>query len=238
MKHTIETELEKLDAARLSELGNGRKGVRGTLAITSSKAAGDGPVLDFVASDDTLDRYDEIIDANGWRLENYRRNPVFQNSHRYGDVLCTIGKSLITEVHDGKLYQRVEFAVDANPIAKVAYALYMGQFLNAVSVGFIPMRWINGGADDPFRRKYLEQELLELSAVSIPANPNALALGYKAGAVSKDDLADLYEFLKQFCSNQKELQAGLDSNARAPGIETHGAQLLQLAREARAVLAA
>src|SRR5437899_308412 len=55
-------------------------------------------VLDFVSSDDTLDRYGEIIIASGWRLDKYRRNPVFQNAHQYGDVIFTLGRALITEV--------------------------------------------------------------------------------------------------------------------------------------------
>src|SRR5207249_12058254 len=86
------------------------------------------------------------------------------------------------------LFQRVQFAVDENPIAKLAYGLYRGGFLNAVSVGFIPLRWENGSQEKGYRRKFLEQELLEVSAVSIPANPNALTLGLKAGAIQKRDL--------------------------------------------------
>jgi hypothetical protein len=73
------------------------------LAATSSRTTHHAPgspaaILDFISSDETLDRYDEIIVASGWRLENYRRNPVFQNSHQYGDILFTLGKALITEV--------------------------------------------------------------------------------------------------------------------------------------------
>src|SRR5436190_12587377 len=58
-------------------------------------------ILDFIASSEALDRYNEIIMASGWRLENYRRNPVFQNAHQYGDVIFTLGKALITEVRRG-----------------------------------------------------------------------------------------------------------------------------------------
>src|SRR5438445_7524866 len=36
---------------------------------------------------------------------------------------------------------RSQFATEANPMARIAYALYKGKFLNAVSVGFIPLRW-------------------------------------------------------------------------------------------------
>ena len=96
----------------------------------------------------------------------------------------------------GQLLQRIQFATDVNPIAKIAYGLYKGKFLNAVSVGFIPLRWENGTDKSGYRRKYLEQELLEVSAVGIPANPNALALAYKSGAVEKSDLRETYDLLR------------------------------------------
>src|SRR5262245_47375410 len=50
-------------------------------------------VLDFVASTATLDRYHEIIEPAGWRLDSYRKNPVFQNAHNYGDILFTLGRA-------------------------------------------------------------------------------------------------------------------------------------------------
>jgi len=152
--------------------------------------------LDFISSDETLDRYSEIISAAGWKLSSYNRNPVFQNAHQYGDVVFTLGKSLITEVRAGKLYQRIQFATDINPMARIAHGLYSGKFLNAVSVGFIPLRWENGTQETAFRRKYLEQELLEVSAVAIPANPNALALGLKSGALEKSDLRALADLIR------------------------------------------
>jgi hypothetical protein len=67
---------------------------------------------------------------------------------------------------------------------------------SAVSVGFIPLRWEDGNEKASYRRKFLEQELLEVSAVAIPANPNALALAYKSGAVEKSDLRDLAGLLR------------------------------------------
>jgi len=164
--------------------------------------------LDFRSSDATLDRYHEVIAVAGWRLDNYRKNPVFQNAHSYGSLADTIGKALITEIRyaapeqpggggGAYLFQRVQFAVEENPMAKLAYGLYKGGFLRAVSVGFIPLRWEDlPDAASPIRRRYLEQELLEVSAVSIPANPNALTLGLEAGAIEKADLQALIDFLK------------------------------------------
>ena len=217
--------------------------------------------LDFVSSDATVDRFDEIICPEGWQLDTYRRNPVFQNAHQYGDIIFTLGRALITEIRpaapksDGGgsaspggtssastvadrqvLYQRIQFAIDANPIARIAYQLYKGKFLNAVSVGFIPLRWEDAdGSTHPARewgrsartpqqavpddglhplstnnaqpstfsqqastrfvRKYLEQELLEVSAVAIPANPNALALACKSGAIEKADIRETIALL-------------------------------------------
>jgi phage head maturation protease len=166
----------------------------------------DAHTLDFISSDETLDRYDEIISPSGWRLDAYRRNPVFQNAHNYGNVLFTLGKALITEVREmgGRtvLFQRIAFATEVNPVARIAYGLYRGKFLNAVSVGFAPLRWEDGaaaagdGEARRCRRRYLEQELLEVSAVSIPANPNALQLARSAGAIVAADLRETLELLR------------------------------------------
>jgi uncharacterized protein len=192
----------------LVQLHDGRPGLRTMLQVQARQASADvmaaepeAAVLDFMASSETLDRYHEVIDAAGWQLNTYRRNPVFQNAHNYGDILFTLGKALVTEVRDlGEskrgLFQRVQFATDVNPVARIAYGLYRGGFLNAVSVGFIPLRWENGSAELGYRRKYLEQELLEVSAVAIPANPDALALGVKSGAVEKSDLKEALALLR------------------------------------------
>ena len=170
---------------------------------------GSSAVLDFIASTATVDRYHEIIEPAGWRLESYRRNPVFQNAHNYGDIVFTLGRALLTEVRavdvGQALCQRIQFATEVNPMARIAYGLYRGGFLNAVSVGFIPLRWEDGnktngkdganGTNVP-RRRYLEQELLEVSAVAIPANPDALALGLKSGAVARSDVQETLDVLR------------------------------------------
>ena len=201
-----DAKLTTLFGERLVPLYDGQPGLRGKIQVEIREpvdpepaASRDGSrsasTLDFIVSDETLDRYNEVIVASGWKLDNYVRNPVFQNSHQYGDIIYTIGRALTTEVRtmQGRtvLYQRVEFATEANPIAKIAYNLYKGKFLNAVSVGFIPLQWENGEPGNLWNRRYTEQELLEVSAVGIPANPNALALGLKAGALSKQQIKDL-----------------------------------------------
>ena len=101
---------------RLITLSTGAKGLRTQLPVQVSVPADtSAPVIDIRVSDETLDRYGEIITASGWRLDNYRKNPVIQNAHQYGDVIFTLGKALQTEVVGSALVQRWEFAVDANP---------------------------------------------------------------------------------------------------------------------------
>jgi HK97 family phage prohead protease len=195
----------------------------------SSGPSDSSDTLDFISSDETLDRCGEIIQASGWKLSSYARNPVFQNAHQYGDIIFTLGRALITEVRGGRLYQRIHFASHVNPMARIAYGLYRGKFLSAVSVGFIPLRWENGGDKTPYSRKYLEQELLEVSAVAIPANPQALALGLKSGAVEKADLSDLADLI------HKTLDTPRGAPVQSP-IAARYARLMSLARQLHQLL--
>ena len=92
---TLDSEL----AHRLVTLSTGQRGLRAPLPVQVSVPTDTTePVIDIRASDETLDRYGEIISAKGWRLENYRNNPVIQNAHQYGDVIFTLGKAIRTEV--------------------------------------------------------------------------------------------------------------------------------------------
>jgi len=199
---------------RLIKMSDGRQGLQALLhpEIRELPNVDNLPIVQFIASDETVDRYDEVISAAGWNLKNYQRNPVFQNSHQCGDIIYTLGKSVLTTVSEGKLIQHVQFATDINPIAKIAYELYRGGFLNAVSVGFVPNDWEEGTKGTPWRRKFTSQELLELSAVSIPANPNALALGVKSGAVEQSDLRDALDLLRATIAKE-----ATDPDARQAG---------------------
>jgi hypothetical protein len=47
--------------------------------IRKTVAGGDG--LDFVLSDATVDRYGDIIDAKGWDLTNFKKNPIALFGH-------------------------------------------------------------------------------------------------------------------------------------------------------------
>ena len=133
---------------------------------------------DFVISTESVDRDHDTIALDGWKLANYRKNPVVLWAHDYR--MPPIGRSKRIAVKDGALRARVEFApAEAYPLAETVRRLVFGGFLKTASVGFRPMKHVfnseRGGVD------FSEQELLEWSIVPVPSNPEALSDAKAAG---------------------------------------------------------
>ena len=121
----------------------------------------------FVISTPDPDRDNDVVMITGWRLENYRRNPVVLWAHDYHAL--PIGRAIDVRIEGRALVATVEFAEHQQAVEVMR--LVDGGFLRATSVGFRPLRFeLNerGGVD------YYEQELLEFSIVPVPANPEAL----------------------------------------------------------------
>jgi HK97 family phage prohead protease len=139
--------------------------------------------LEAIFSTADEDRHGEVVVQN-WDLKNFKANPVILNSHNYGDATDVIGKAVSIKVikdeatGEKRLEGDIKFATLENPKAKIIFDLYAGGFLNAFSVGFIPKEF-----DDT--NQILKSELLEISAVSVPANAMALA---KAKGIEVDKL--------------------------------------------------
>jgi uncharacterized protein len=147
--------------------------------------------IEFVASTEAVDRYGDIIRTSGWKYQNYLKNPVFLWAHRSGDP--PIGKcvDLKIESNPPALVQTIEFA-DAKTygFADTIFNLFKNGFMRAVSVGFMPTEQpipITDLEGYTTGYEFVGQELLELSAVPIPANQEALARGVQKG-FCEDDL--------------------------------------------------
>jgi phage head maturation protease len=80
-----------------------------------------------------------------------------------------------------------------NPLADTVCAMVAARFLNAVSVGFMPLaaQPILDEDGDWTGVEFISQELLELSVVPVPANPGALQLA-KSFALCADDRRRLF----------------------------------------------
>ena len=146
--------------------------------------------LEFTGSTETRDRVGDIIEVAGWQLKNYKTNPVFMWAHRYGDP--PIGKATRVWKSEGKLKFHIEFAdAETYEFADTIYKLYQGGFLSAVSVGFEPIEWedIEQKGDSLGRgTRFKKQDLLELSAVPVPANAEALMNAREAGVITTKQL--------------------------------------------------
>ncbi len=221
--------------SRLCTLNTGRAGIRAGIHTTCKEVAGGAPVMDFIASDETVDRYDEVIKQDGWELDNFMSNPVVPDCHRYGSIADILGRDILPkaqQVQNGVLCTRIEFATD-NPLGLLAYKMSKGGFIKSMSVGFIPLEWVNGNAAGQPSRTYTKSELLEKSLVVVPANPGATIGNQIKSVLNLSERRDLVQFLKQFSDDKPE--AGGAGGASAAGI--HDARLLELARSLRRVVA-
>lgn len=127
------------------------------------------------------DRTDERFSKGAWKLDNYKRNPVVMWGHDYSRP--PIGKATAIEEDDKGLLATTQFADTEE--GNMTFELFKGGFLSAFSVGFAPRKWIMEPIDA--ERKgvvYQEAELLEYSAVGIPANPGAL-IGRDIGEIAQ-----------------------------------------------------
>jgi HK97 family phage prohead protease len=138
-----------------------------------TRAVGDRTV-EFILSTEDADREKDVVTAAGWRLDAYKRNPVVLWAHRYADL--PVARAVDVRVLGKKLVARAEFApASIYPFAQTVFAMLQAGYLNAVSVGFRPLKSAQnaqrGGVD------FLEQELLEFSVVPVPAHQGALVVG-------------------------------------------------------------
>tara|TARA_Y100000114_G_scaffold127375_1_gene123990 strand:+ start:6559 stop:7398 length:840 start_codon:yes stop_codon:yes gene_type:complete len=139
--------------------------------------------MSFVASTDRADRYGDIIDQRGWNLESYRNNPVILLNHDHQSL--PIGKGDVRLTEQGLVID-VQFDMADPRAAEIAGKAERG-FMNAVSVGFAPLKAIPRAqlptehyAYSKSGGQYFEQaELLEVSIVTIPANADAVAIAAK-----------------------------------------------------------
>lgn len=134
--------------------------------------------IDVIASSTAIDSYGEIV-AQDWDLRRYQANPVVLYGHNAWGL--PIGHASDVRVEDQKLLATLHFVdARANPTAEMIWQSVIQGSLRAVSVGFrsksATMQNING--KDVF--VLTGNELIEISVVPIPANPEALATEAKA----------------------------------------------------------
>lgn len=158
-----------------------KKGEQLFRAAEIEKAADKPRTISFVASDETVDRYGDIIRADGWDLTAYKKNPVLLFGHNSREP--PIGT---TDVRiDGKrLMAEATFLPEGvSAFADEIWRIVDAGALRAMSVGFLPTEtplpiWKDDDEETGIITgfEFVGQELLENSIVPVPANPAALAV--------------------------------------------------------------
>lgn len=129
--------------------------------------------IEVVMSTAVLARDGHILVPGGCMLENYRANPIVLWSHNPD---LPIGNAPDIAVEADKIRARIKFApLGISAKADEVRGLMKSGVVRAVSVGFNP---IDGEALNPAKprggQRFTTWELLELSAVSVPSDPDAL----------------------------------------------------------------
>ncbi|THK37624.1 phage major capsid protein [Ensifer sp. MPMI2T] len=164
--------------------------------------------LEYVLSDETVDRYGDVIAVDGWDLGEFKNNPIALFNHNQSAI---VGEWENVRVEKGRLLGRLRLAAEGTSrLVDEIRRLVQQRILRAVSVGFYPMEAepLDAKADPdwgPFR--YLKSKLVECSLVAVPANPNALQVGK-----SFELPADIREQLRG-----KIARAPLPAPAASPG---------------------
>jgi HK97 family phage prohead protease len=125
------------------------------------------------ASSENPDRDNDIIRVSGWNLKNYKLNPVGLWAHNYFEHPHFKTETIKIDKQNKTLIFKPVF--DTHDRALITWNQYKNGFLTSFSVGFSPQefeyrdpneRWSGG-------REFTKQELLEISAVPVPAHPDA-----------------------------------------------------------------
>lgn len=143
------------------------------------KAADDGTgAFWFTASTESRDRQGDVIVQNGWKTGDFMKNPVILWAHNYYET--PIGKALEMKMSPDSLSVKIKFASEIDPFAAKVEKLIQAGYLKTVSVGFMVYKSEPLTTEDLVQRpdmKYgqrLYGDLLEVSVVPVPANPEAL----------------------------------------------------------------
>lgn len=156
--------------------------IRKTYEAVETKLIDDSRSLLVKISTGNPDRSKDVVIPKGALLDNYMKNPVVALAHKYDGL--SIAKTEEIKVMDDGIVAKVTFPdKTVYPLADTVYELYKGGFMNAWSIGFIPIEVddIEGGG-----REFKKWELLEYSAVLVPDNPEALTLLRSKGFDTKE----------------------------------------------------
>jgi len=186
--------------------------------------------ITFVASDETVDSYGDILRVDGADLARYKSgSAAFITSHNISDVSGSAGvivkawkaKNVEGSPNGKAVLVTVYFPTfEEDPDADRIFKKFKARTLNAVSVGFTSVEAYYP-KDDAERKtlglgkygiEFRKWAPYELSAVTVPANPNALM---KRGAEAESaTYSELLQIVKELKASMESLQAEIKSQPK------------------------
>lgn len=141
-------------------------------AVETKAADGASRTLIVKISSPNADRSRDTVDQMGVVVDNYMKNPVVLFAHNYSDM--PIAKCVDLKVAADGIIATVEFPPEGvYAKADVIYQMYKGGFLNAWSIGFMPLEYEENAEGGYAFKKW---EMFEFSSVPVPDNPEALTV--------------------------------------------------------------
>lgn len=161
-------------------------------------------VWSAIASTNKLDRDEDVLLPMGCMYENFMKNPVMLFIHGYKQLPVGVVKSL-NATKDALIFT---FTFNDTEIGKELEGMYSRGEMYAFSVGFSPIKYFEVDETTPMmipviypngtqdimdisvypvkpRRVFTDWELLEISPVPVPSNPEALILRAKENMICK-----------------------------------------------------
>jgi len=160
------------------------------MKYTKGVQSADDPFT-FVMSDETVDRMGDVIVAKGWDLSEFKKNPIALWGH---DHRSPIGTWERVRIEGKRLMGRLKLAAEGTSAEIDTIRSLMEQrILKAVSVGFMPDEYEErkDGKGNFLGITFTKTVLHETSLVSVPANPNAIAVG-KSFGIEENQFRELF----------------------------------------------
>ena len=181
-----------------------------SINLSMKSAPVQGRIIRFIGSDESLDRDGDTISIDGWDVSAYMKNPVVIYGHDYSGLPIARAVSVTPDKRTRQLLFDIKFPtieeLSSNPATPSEHALRVDAIynmakagiLNTVSVGFRGIEYDATATG----RNYTRQELMEISLVPIPANPNAVAI-MRAAKVSDAVMKGVFTMQTETKGNKK-----------------------------------
>jgi len=154
--------------------------------IAKTEVDSDERTVTGIISTSTVDRHKDVMLPKGGDFEKYLKNPVVLWAHEYHDT--PVAKTLWLKRNKNEIRAKMRFAEETiSPRAEEIYQFYKQGYLNAFSIGYLPHdshaptpEEIKKQPDWAKAKNIIDKwELLEFSAVPVPANQDALVTAVK-----------------------------------------------------------